>query len=76
MKQTVLEDCFNSKGYKSKDNDFIKSKTIDALVIRMQAAAKAEMVGIKLKQGVTFMELAESGLLAVDGLDKLKFFTK
>ena len=72
---TVLKKWITSDSYKAIDNDLIKSKTVDALVKKTQAAAKAEMVGIKLKQGVSIIELADSGLLSISRLDEFKFFT-
>ncbi len=76
LTRKVLEEWVTSEGYKNIDNDFIKSKSIDALTTRMQAAAKAEVVAIKLSQGTSVIELAESGLLSVEGLDALQFFTE
>jgi len=64
----------NTDEYKKVDNDFAKGKTIEALIGKTKAAAKAEMVGIKLNQGVGVIELAESGLLSVESLDALKYF--
>ncbi len=72
----ILLAWINSEGYKNIPNDFTKGETIESLVKKTKAAAKAEIVGIKLKQGVSVLKLAESGLLSIDGLDALQFFTK
>lgn len=64
----------NSDRYKAVDNDFAKGKAIESLVSKTKAAAKAEMVSIKINQGVSIIELAESGLLSIEGLDALKYF--
>lgn len=72
----VLQAWIDNDSYKEIDNDFAKGKTIELLVRKTKAAAKAEVVGIKLRQGVSILKLAESGLLSIDGLDALQFFTK
>ena len=73
---TLLTKWITSKGYKSIPNDLIKSKSIDRLVKKAHLAAKAEMVAIKLKQGMGWLELADSGLLSIDRLDEYKFYKK
>lgn len=70
----LLQGWITSEGYSKVSNDFAKGKSIEQLVGKAKAAAKAEMVAIKINQGVGIVELAESGLLAVDGLEALKFF--
>ncbi len=72
----ILLAWIDSDGYKNISNDFAKGKTIESLVRKTKAAAKAEIVGIKLRQGVSIVKLAESGLLSIDGMDALQFFTK
>lgn len=72
----ILLAWIGSDGYKNISNDFARGKTIESLVRKTKAAAKAEIVGIKLRQGVSIVKLAESGLLSIDGMDALQFFTK
>jgi len=70
----TLQAWIESDEYKKIDNDFAKGKTIEVIVSKTKAAAKAEMVSIKLSQGVSVIELAESGLLTIEGLEALKYF--
>jgi hypothetical protein len=76
LTKDVLEEWTSSDAYKAIGNDFVKAKSINALVTRMQAAAKMEVVGIKIRQGVSVLELAEAGLMSIEGLKELKFFSE
>ena len=72
----LLQAWITSDGYGRVSNDFAKGKTIEQLVNKAKAAAKAEMVSIKVGQGIGIVELGESGLLNVEGLEALKFFSR
>ena len=69
----LLFDAIKTEGYKGA-NDFVKGKMIDTLTKEAKDQAKAEIINIKLGQGKTIMELAESGLLTIDSLEALKFY--
>jgi hypothetical protein len=69
----MLLSLVNEPGYK-KLNDFAKGKMIDNLTDKTRAVAKAEIVGVKIKQGFDIIELAESGLLSIKELEAIKFF--
>ncbi len=72
----LLQAWITSDGYRKVSNDFAKGKSIEQLVSKAKAAAKIEMASIKINQGVGIVELAEAGLLTVEGLEALKFFGK
>jgi hypothetical protein len=57
-----------------KVNDFAKGQLIKKIVEKTKEAAKAEMVMIKLNQGVPVLKLAEEKLLTVEGIEAIKFF--
>jgi len=63
----------NAEDYE-KANDFAKGQLVEFITRQAKAAAKAEIVNIKLKQGKTVLKLAESGLLSIDSLEALKYF--
>lgn len=63
----------NTEDYE-KAHDFAKGQLIEFITRQAKAAAKAEIVNIKLKQGKTILKLAESGLLSIDSLEALKYF--
>ena len=63
----------NTEGYK-KANDFVKGKLLDLVIRNAKAVAKLEIVIIKKAQGKTIMQLAESGLFAVEEFEMLKYF--
>lgn len=70
----LLQSWITSDGYNKIPNDFAKGKTIEELVSKSKAAAKAEMAAIKINQGVGIVELAEAGLLTVRELEAIRFF--
>lgn len=70
----LLQAWITSDGYGKVSNDFAKGKSIEQLVSKAKAAAKIEMASIKINQGTGIVELAEAGLLTVEGLEALKFF--
>ena len=70
----VLLAWVDTDAYREIDSDFVKGKTLENLVRKTKAAAKAEMVSIKIKQGLGIVELGEAGLLTVEGLEALQFF--
>lgn len=72
----LLQSWITSDGYNNIPNDFAKGKTIEQLVSKSKAAAKAEMSAIKINQGVGIVKLAEAGLLTVDELEAIRFFSK
>lgn len=63
----------NDRNYKKAD-DRGKGTLIEFVIGRSRALAKAEIVHIKLAQGKTILELAESGLFTIDGLEAIKYF--
>jgi len=63
----------NTEDYE-KAHDFAKGQLVEFITGQAKAAAKAEIVNIKLKQGKTVLKLAESGLLSIDSLEALKYF--
>ncbi len=70
----VLQAFIDNDNYKNLKNDFAKGKAIETLVSKAKAATKAEMVAIKLNQGIGIVKLAESGLLTIQGLQAIQFF--
>ena len=76
----VLLAWIDSEGYRNipdtKAGDFVKGETIESITRKTKNAAKAEMVQIKLSQGVSVIKLAESGLMSIQSLDALQYFTK
>ena len=70
----VLLGLINSDKYKNA-NDYIKGRAVEQVTTKAKAIAKAEIVKIKLSQGKTTLELAESGLLQIDALEALQYFT-
>ncbi|MCK5610274.1 hypothetical protein KAR91_50845 [Candidatus Pacearchaeota archaeon] len=68
----VLQAMVNSEAYRGL-NDFAKGQKIEQFVGKVREAAKMEMVGHKISQGVSVVELAKSGLLSVDGMKELIF---
>jgi hypothetical protein len=72
----TLQSLVTSEGYKKVSNDLAKKKMLEEIISKTRAAARAEMAAIKLSQGFSVIELAESGLLSVRELEALKFFGK
>ena len=70
----LLMAWIDTDAYRGISNDFAKGQTVDAIVSRAKAAAKAEIVSIKLAQGVGIVELAEDGLMTIDNLEAIQFF--
>lgn len=69
----LLLALINNEAYQNTD-DFQKGKAVEVMTRKAKEAAKAEIVNIKLNQGKTIMELAESGLLTIDSLEMLKYY--
>ena len=63
----------NNGNYKKAD-DFAKGKLVEHITRQAKSVAKAEMVNIKIGQGKTIMELAESGLFSLEEFEMLKYF--
>jgi len=63
----------NNENY-TKANDFAKGKLIEHITRQAKSVAKAEVVNIKIGQGKTIMELAESGLFSLEEYEMLKYF--
>jgi hypothetical protein len=72
----TLQALVNSDGYNKISNDFAKKEMIEEIVTKTRAAARAEMSSIKLSQGFSVIELAESGLLSFREFEAIKFFSK
>ena len=75
MTYKTLFAIINNENYEGA-NDFAKGKIINIGVNQAKAAAKAEIVNIKLSKGKTVLELAESGLLSINELEMLKYFNE
>jgi len=71
----VMLALVNSPAYNALD-DFARGEKIKEFTNLTKSAAKAEMAGIKLNQGVSIIKLAESGLLSVEELDKIQFYLR
>ena len=63
----------NGRNY-GEANDLAKGKLIDQITNNAKTVAKLELVIIKKAQGKTIMELAESGLFAVEEFEMLKYY--
>lgn len=64
----VLLDRINSLEYRKVENDFVKATTwLEPDIAIAKEAAKMEMAGIKLGQGVPLIKLIESGLYTIEG---------
>ena len=72
----TMQAFITSEGYKNITNNFAKKEKIEEIITKTRAAARAEMAAIKLSQGFTIVELAESGLLTIEEFDAIKYFTK
>ena len=70
----MLLDLVTGERYAQLDN-FGKGKIVEIVTRQAKEGAKAEIVNIKLSQGVSIMKLAESGLLTIDSLEMLKHYS-
>lgn len=70
----ILLGLVTGERYKQAD-DFSKGKMIEIVTNQSKKIVKAEIVNIKLGQGVSVMKLAESGLLSIDSLEMLKYYS-
>jgi hypothetical protein len=66
----------NSPGYQSIKNDFAKGEEIKRIVNTARTFTKAEIAFIKMKQGVSVVDLANGGLISLDEIEAINFFTR